>query len=59
MAKAMGAKRPAVLADGLLLLLEGAYVSSQIFGPGGPAGRVAETARSLIDASLSRGPAKH
>jgi len=58
MAKAMGAKRPAVLADGLLLLLEGAYVSSQIFGPGGPAGRVAETARSLIDASLDTGPAK-
>ncbi len=58
MAKAMGAKQPAALADGLLLLLEGAYVSSQIFGPGGPAGRVAETARSLIDASLARGPSK-
>ena len=58
MARAMGAKRPAALADGLLLLLEGAYVSSQIFGPGGPAARVADTARSLIDASLTEGPAK-
>ena len=58
MAKAMGAKRPSVLADGLLLLLEGAYVSSQIFGPGGPAARVAEAARSLIDASLAGGPAR-
>ena len=58
MAQAMGAKSPAMLADGLLLLLEGAYASAQIFGPGGPAARVAETARSLIDANLAGGPAK-
>jgi AcrR family transcriptional regulator len=58
MAKAMGATRPAALADGLLLLLEGAYASSQIFGPGGPAASVADAARSLIDANRARGPSK-
>jgi AcrR family transcriptional regulator len=52
MAAAMGAARPAVLADGLLLLMEGAFASSQIFGPGGPAGSVAEAADMLIEASV-------
>lgn len=50
MARAMGAARPDALADGLLLLLEGVYVSSQLFGPGGPAGGVAAQAALLIDA---------
>src|SRR5262249_41238701 len=38
MAEAMGAAEPKPLADGLLLLIEGAYVSAQLFGEGGPAG---------------------
>jgi AcrR family transcriptional regulator len=53
MAEAMGAADPEVLADGLLLLLEGAYVSGQLFGPDGPARSVAVAADRLIAASLS------
>jgi AcrR family transcriptional regulator len=49
---AMGATNPAVLADGLLLLLEGTYASGQ-FGPHGPAESLVRVADTLIDASLS------
>jgi len=52
MAAGMGAGDPEALADGLLLLIEGAFVSSQLFGQGGPAGRVAEMADKLIQAHL-------
>jgi len=52
MAAGMGAGDPAALADGLLLLIEGAFVSSQLFGEGGPAGRVAEMADKLIQVHL-------
>lgn len=52
MAAGMGAGDPQALADGLLLLIEGAFVSSQLFGEGGPAGRVAEMADKLIQAHL-------
>lgn len=52
MAVAMGADEPQALADGLLLLIEGAFVSSQLFGEGGPAGRVAEVADKLIQSHL-------
>lgn len=52
MAAGMGAGDPEALADGLLLLIEGAFVSSQLFGKGGPAGRVAEMADKLIQAYL-------
>lgn len=59
MAAKMGAADPAALGDGLLLLFEGAFVSSQLFGEGGPAGRVAQMADKLIQAHLdaSAGPA--
>ncbi len=50
MAAGMGAHDPEALADGLLLLIEGAFVSSQLFGEGGPAGRVADMADKLIQA---------
>ncbi len=50
----MGARDPEALADGLLLLIEGAFVSSQLFGEGGPAGRVADMADKLIQAHLPR-----
>jgi hypothetical protein len=53
MAEAMGAAEPEVLADGLLLLLEGAYASGQLFGPDGPARSVAVAADRLIGASLA------
>ncbi|MCY1504034.1 Bacterial regulatory protein, tetR family [compost metagenome] len=54
MAAEMGAADPDALGDGLLLLLEGAFVSSQLFGEDGPAGRVAQMADRLIDAHLVR-----
>ena len=52
MARDMGAVDPDTLGDGLLLLIEGAYISGQLFGPGGPAASVAENADRLIGASL-------
>jgi AcrR family transcriptional regulator len=51
MAGEMGARDADTLGDGLLLLIEGAYISGQLFGPGGPAGSVAKTAERLIAAS--------
>ena len=52
MAAEMGAADPDSLGDGLLLLIEGAFISGQLFGPGGPAASVAENADRLISASL-------
>lgn len=53
LATAMGAAEPDILADGLVLLLEGAFVSCQIFGEGGPARYLPEVASRLIDASVA------
>lgn len=53
LAAAMGARDAEGLGDGLLLLIEGAYVSSQIFGAGGPSGAVAKAAEALIGAHLA------
>ena len=50
MAAQMGAKDADLLGDGLLLLLEGAFVSGQLFHEGGPSGNVARAAGLLIDA---------
>ena len=49
LAAAGGAADPEILADGLLLLFEGAYASSQTFGPGGPARSAALVAERLLD----------
>jgi AcrR family transcriptional regulator len=49
--RAAGARRPAQLADQLLLLVEGAYVSGQTFGPEGPAAAATEAADALIAAA--------
>ena len=54
MAVEMGATDPETLGDGLLLLIEGAYISGQLFGAGGPAASVAENADRLIAASLPK-----
>lgn len=54
MARDMGAKDAETLGDGLLLLIEGAYISGQLFGEGGPAKSVARNADLLIGASLDR-----
>ncbi|MDQ6433556.1 TetR/AcrR family transcriptional regulator [Mesorhizobium sp. LHD-90] len=52
MASGMGTDDPDTLGDGLLLLIEGAYISGQLFGPGGPAASVARNADLLIEASV-------
>ena len=36
-ARAMGARKPKKLGDALLLLIEGVFITSQLFGPEGPA----------------------
>jgi AcrR family transcriptional regulator len=54
MAREIGATDPRALADGLLLLIEGAFATGQLFGPDGPAGSVARAADALIAASLAR-----
>lgn len=54
MAKAMGAGDPELLGDGLLLVIEGAYSSGQLFGKGGPARSLVEIADRLIDASIPK-----
>ncbi|MGG2362550.1 hypothetical protein ACE4Z5_26885, partial [Salmonella enterica] len=41
LACAMGARDPVTLGDGLLLLLEGAYVMAQLLGADGPSPSVA------------------
>lgn len=46
--KAMQARQPELLADGLLLLLEGTYASGQTFGEHGPAASLVEVAQILI-----------
>ena len=52
LAKEAGARNPEVLADQLFLLMDGAYMSSRMFGPKNPAASLASAARSLIDAQL-------
>lgn len=50
MTRAMGAKKPKKLADGLFLLIEGVFVTSQLFGEDGPAGAAKAAAEALIEA---------
>jgi AcrR family transcriptional regulator len=50
MARAMGARDPEALGDGLMLLMEGAYATAQLFGPSGPARNILAAAEALIDA---------
>jgi AcrR family transcriptional regulator len=52
---AMGAAESERLADGLVLLLEGAYVGHQIFGADGPAKSLELLAERLIDGWPHRG----
>ena len=54
MAKGTGARRPQVLADGLLLLIEGVFVTGQLFGDRGPAMHAAEVAELMIDAARAK-----
>jgi hypothetical protein len=43
------------LADGLLLVMDGAFASARMYQRAGPARSAAETARLLIDAHLATG----
>jgi AcrR family transcriptional regulator len=52
LAAAAGARRPAALADQLVLLFEGAYSCAQTFGGDGPAKAVADAADALVAAQL-------
>lgn len=47
----MGAGEPDRLGDGLLLLIEGSFMTGQIFHADGPAAALVRTAELLIDAS--------
>lgn len=50
----LGAADPDALGDMLAILVEGAYISSQLFGAGGPSGSVGLAAQTLIDAAIRR-----
>lgn len=51
--KQAGARQPEVLANHLLLLMDGAYLQARMFGPANPATHVAEAASILIDAQVN------
>jgi hypothetical protein len=50
MTRAMSARKPKKLADSLLLIIEGCFVTSQLFGPKGPASAAKSAAEALIEA---------
>ena len=54
LATEMGARDPTALGDGLMLLMEGAYATGQLFGPSGPAVHVAAAAEALIAAYVPK-----
>lgn len=53
LAREMGARKPNQLGDGLMLIMEGAFLTGQLFGAGGPAENARKAARALIDAHLA------
>ena len=52
LAEEAGARKPDMLADQLVLLMDGAYMASRMFGPGNPAAHLADAARVLLDAAM-------
>ncbi len=52
--RAMDARKPRKLADSLMLLMEGAFVTSQLFDGAGPAGAARGAAEALITAHARR-----
>ena len=55
LAREVMVRKPEALADGLVLLIEGAFANSQVLGKGGPAQALTGTARALIE-SVKRSP---
>jgi len=53
-----GARDPAALADGLFLLMEGAFSSMQTLGHDGPGNTVERAAEALIESQLPRASAR-
>jgi len=59
-AEALGAGRPRQLADGLLLLVEGAYAISQtLSGPEGPGHALVWAAQALVESQVGHREADH
>lgn len=54
LARAMPVREPEALADGILLLIEGAYSTHHIFGSQGPAQCLVRAADALIESHLIR-----
>jgi AcrR family transcriptional regulator len=52
LAKAMGARKPNQLGDALMLLLEGCFLTGQLFGEDGPSRIAHKAAEALIDAQV-------
>ena len=52
LAKEAGVAKPAMLADQLVLLMDGAYMSTRLFGHDNPARHVAAAARVLINSAI-------
>jgi len=52
LAEAAGARDPQELAEQLLLVMDGAWSASRVFGPGNHGRRAAEAARTLIGAQV-------
>ncbi len=52
LAVATGAPEPHRLADGLLLLLDGAFAASRMFGPENPSRSLGAAARALVEQAL-------
>ena len=54
MTRRLGVAEPETLADGIILLIEGAYSVHHIFGSQGPGAALVQSADRLIDAHLKR-----
>jgi AcrR family transcriptional regulator len=54
MAEQAGACAPGMLAEQLLLLMDGAFVAARMFGPNNPARHVAQAAATLLEAQLDK-----
>ena len=50
LAEAAGANRPEELADGLLLIMDGAFAATRMYGPDNPGRRAGDAARALMAA---------
>lgn len=53
MAQALGARNASALADGLLLLLEGAHITGQVFETNGPGGSLVFIVEGLVDMAIA------